>query len=543
MLALVMLFGVMPGSLALATGQANDQVFHEETIVVTEEQLSALEQVLEFNTSTGLIGFENEHALPDDDSQVPVLVFFESNPAQTQVIEAAVEGSHLSLADALEIVEDEHSAFRAGLGAIFGGGSAFRAASLDYHVTVEYRHAFNGVAMTLPANRVDEVAELDVVRAIFPDFGLVPPDPIEFEAADGFYSLEEAGTFTGVSSTADLPNPMGMASGRARMNADELHRRGITGDGIIIAVIDTGIDWMHPAFAGSFPPASVINEARVARFGPSGTSGHQPERALPLTQNELFNINRYEVGGFNQLGFPRTGQAPEYVFLGRDNVRLWPGGQGDDPRGNPIQPGGTPIAWAHPQLLPPGMPGNNPFECSPLYFFNEAGENMRTQFNLTAASPTTTITGANSTHGTHVAGTILGRPYPQLDDPNFNPARALLGVAPGAWGVHYRGLYGHSDVYASVWISAQEWAYLDGANVVNMSLGQQRAGAISIMNISVNNIMLADPTIVFTVSAGNSGDQFFTGGNPGGSQMAITVSALTAGDPTGVTLRCPRRHR
>jgi len=314
-----------------------------------------------------------------------------------------------------------------------------------------------------------------------------------------------------------------------------MHRRGIDGTGIIVAVIDTGIDWMHPAFTGSFASADVINAARVARFGPGGTAGHYPELAVQLTQNELFNINRYETGPFGTVGFPRTGQEPEYVFLGRDNMRLWPGGRGNDPRGNPIQPGGTPINWAYPQLLPPGMPGNNPSECSPLYFVNEAGVNMRTQLNLVEAGPSASIPGWSS-HGTHVAGTILGRPYPDISAPNFNPAQAIMGIAPGAYGIHYRGLYGHGHTYASIWISAQEWAFLDGASVVNLSIGQQVASAINIINHSINQIMLADPSIVFTVSAGNNGSGgFFTGSNPGGGSIALTVAMF--GEPAqGVSI-------
>ena len=540
-LAAAMLLSPLQGLAVLANPPANvqsDEGIYEVTL--TQDQVVAFEELQEFNALTGVLGFEDDFALPGDDTQVPVLVFFENSPAPTQVIEAAFEGYHLPLAAAIERVEDNHQTFRNEVSALFASGRQRTAPA--YHISVEYRHALNGVAMTLPADRVEDLAGLSTVRAIFPDFSISAPELMEVDAdlSENILPEEEASPQTlaqALAAAPDLPNPFGMASGRARMNADELHRRGIDGEGIIIAIIDTGIDWMHPAFADSFPSAEVINEARVARFGPNGTSGHQPERMLPLTQNELFNINRYTTGPFGQVGFPVTGEEANYVFLGRDNVRLWPGGQGDDPRGNPIQPGGTPVNWAYPQLLPPGMPGNNPFECSPLYFFNEQGQNMRITYNLTAARPTSTITGANSTHGTHVAGTILGRPYPSLDDPNFNPARAIKGVAPGAYGIHYRGLYGHSDVYASIWVSAQEWAYLDGANVVNMSLGQQNASAIAIANISVNNIMLADPSIVFTISAGNSGANFFTGGNPGGSQMAITVSALTAGDPTGVAVQ------
>ncbi|MCL2235406.1 MAG: S8 family serine peptidase, partial [Defluviitaleaceae bacterium] len=532
-LAMVFVVGMLPSApLSAAEINAVSNYAENQLLNLTDEQLDAFAQVQEFNNLTGLVGFEGEFALPTDNSQVPVIVFFESNPAPTQVIEAAAAGLLLPLSDALEVVEDEHAVFRRELSGLFASPMTMgRAAAAEYHITTEYRHTLNGVAMTLPANMVEDVASLGVVRAVFPDFVLESPEIIENQEEFPVTATAEAlqtAIATALSNESDAVvsgNPWGMLQGRDRMNADAVHEMGYDGAGIIISVIDTGIDWMHPAFAGSFPPASVINEARIARFGPNGTAGHQPGLYQPLTQNELFDINRYVDGDINRVGTRRDGgQNPEYVFLGRDTMRLWPGGQGDDPRGNPIQRGGTPMNWAYPVLLPAGMPGNNPSECSPLYIFDDNGVNMRITYNLVEAGPSANII-APSMHGTHVAGTILGRPYPDVDHPDFDPGAAIMGVAPGAWGIHYRGLYGHGATYASVWISAQEWSFLDGATVVNMSLGQQRAAPINLANISVNNLMLADPTIVFVQSAGNSGaGGFYTGGSPGIGSLSISVA-------------------
>jgi hypothetical protein len=60
-----------------------------------------------------------------------------------------------------------------------------------------------------------------------------------------------------------------------------------------------------------------------------------------------------------------------------------------------------------------------------------------------------------------------------------------------------------------------------------MSLGGQLAAAMAVQNIAINNIMLSNPQMVFVLSMGNNGPALMTGGNPGGSSMAITVSALT----------------
>jgi len=556
-LVVILAVGMVPQVQVFA--EVSDEFVQANEINLTEDQFAAFQALNEFNHFTGLVGFEDELALPNDNTQVSVIVFFESNPAPTQVIEAAMSGDALSIEEAEQIVEDEHAAFRSELNNLFGFGGAGRmAASDNFHISVEYRHALNGVAMTLPANMVENVAEFNVVRAIFPDRPVYHPHPedeMDEEAAlDALMAFAEASGFNGTI-VDNLDNAWGNFQGRTRMNAHELHRRGYTGEGIIVAVLDTGVDWMHPTFEGSFPRAETIDAARMARFGPGGTAanaGSNPALFAPLTQGELFNINVYTHGPealdsedprhmpwattveyraalLNMIAHPVTGGTPDYFFLGRDLMRLWPEGGGVCLRANPIRPGivnevqpnGDPFKYLYPQTLPAGMPGNNPFEFSPLWHTNEHNVNMLLTHGLRDNGNGTGAAIYNSNHGTHVAGTILGRPF-------GDPGRTLMGVAPAAYGIHYRVIWGSGgSSLDSVIIAGQEWAFLDGANVVNMSLGGMLTGSVCVRSLSVNNIMLADPTIVFTISAGNSGTNFFQIGNPGGASMAVTVAWLT----------------
>jgi len=540
LLAVILSFGLVPSAQVFAE-EADGFVINDE-ITLTEEQLNAFQEVREFNNNVvGLSGFEGEFTLPTDDTQVPVIVFFESNPANTQVIEAAVDGLNLSLDMALQIVEDEHEAFRRGLSGIFGGDGL---SSGEHHITIEYRFAMNGVAMTLPGNMVEEVAGLDVVRAIIPDFPLERPEPIEepFGFADGYgFAFHEGMMPTGIQG---LTEAFGMFQGRMRMNAHKLHEMGIDGTGVIVSIIDTGIDWMHPAFAGSFPTADVINAARVTRFGPGGTAHPagsniaDDPRARPLWDgtnnpggyNELFNINVHDRGGHDIMGHPAEG-SPEYVFLGRDIQRLWPGGGGDSIRTNPLRPGGTLSNRDWPVQMPIGMPGPNPMEMSPLYFHDANYNDMRQASQY--APHFRGVVGAAidgwQSHGTHVAGTVIARPY------GDDPGRAAMGVAPGAWGIHYRIQDGTG--HCSVLVSSVEWSFLDGANVVNISIGRWGGAPTNVRNIAISNIKLADPTIVFVTSAGNSGANYFATQNPSGG-MAITVS-MFAEPEAGFLLQIP----
>ncbi len=55
-----------------------------------------------------------------------------------------------------------------------------------------------------------------------------------------------------VSSKSDINAPLAMTG------VQRLHKKGIKGKGIKIAVIDTGIDYLHPAFGGGFGPGFKV---------------------------------------------------------------------------------------------------------------------------------------------------------------------------------------------------------------------------------------------------------------------------------------------
>ncbi|EEB90703.1 hypothetical protein MPER_11053 [Moniliophthora perniciosa FA553] len=58
-----------------------------------------------------------------------------------------------------------------------------------------------------------------------------------------------------VESTDFIPDTQ---STHVMTGVDKLHAQGITGEGIKIGVIDTGVDYMHPALGGGFGPGFKI---------------------------------------------------------------------------------------------------------------------------------------------------------------------------------------------------------------------------------------------------------------------------------------------
>ena len=389
------------------------------------EQLDLLPE----SEHVGLVGFEDEYALPNDDTLVSVLALFNSEPAAVQVLEAYEDGYDLSEVVAEEIVENEHEMFLQELENLFNlpvGG-----ADLPFEILHVYQVALNGVNIILPASRVAEIAEFASVRVVYPDFvmEMEPPPPVE---------------------PAPLPpsepeNPWGMRAGRATMRADELHNLGYRGDGVLVAVLDTGIYYNHSAFDDAF---------------------------LTIEQMQARGADVTDADGIDG------------VFYGRN---FFQGGH--------------------------NTPPNDPMELN---------------------SPTQT-----TNHGTHVAGTIVGQ--------NEN----VLGVAPDAHMFAIRmlsaGPGGSFITSIGGTVGAIEQTVRDQADVVNMSFGSTAANtATAVTSVAVNNVMIANPYMVFVSSAGNHAingytalnGPFFTLTSPGpGSRYIATGAAGVEIDHTYQTFQ------
>ncbi|MCL2545741.1 MAG: S8 family serine peptidase [Oscillospiraceae bacterium] len=231
LLTLLLFLTILPANAVQAPG--------ELPILLPPEQMDALQSIRAARqVYQGLIGFEGDYELTDDDTPVSVIVLFEHDPAGVQVIDAQTQGRMLSLHTAERRVEEEHQLFRAELSVLFGEQS--RMASATYEIRWEYRQALNGVSLTLPSNMVALLPGFDSVRVVLPNQRrqLIPP-----QRDDTLDPLNITPNST----------PYGMADGRRTMRVDDLHAMGYRGEGILVAVLDTGIDYNHPAFDSAFP--------------------------------------------------------------------------------------------------------------------------------------------------------------------------------------------------------------------------------------------------------------------------------------------------
>jgi subtilisin family serine protease len=117
-------------------------------------------------------------------------------------------------------------------------------------------------------------------------------------------------------------------------------------------------------------------------------------------------------------------------------------------------------------------------------------------------------------HGTHVASIITGS------------GERYQGVAPAAEILNGKVLDDDGGGFESGIIAGMEWAAAGGADVVNMSLGNELpSDGTDPMSQAVNRLT-ADTGTLFVVAAGNTGPEASTVGSPGAADAALTVGSV-----------------
>ncbi|WP_163100099.1 S8 family serine peptidase [Peribacillus alkalitolerans] len=193
---------------------------------LTNEQLNALNK-LQAAESFGLHGFKGTDLKSDE--EISVILEFKSMPEKAAVLDAVAKGKNLSSKEAKDKVDREHSTFKDDLKRISQGKSR----NASYKVTRSFKTAYNGVAMNLPANEVESLLQSDAVKAVYKNatFTIEPSPQSDTDAEQESTKRIESIPFLGV---------------------DKLHKEGITGKGVKVGVIDTGIDYTHPDLKDAF---------------------------------------------------------------------------------------------------------------------------------------------------------------------------------------------------------------------------------------------------------------------------------------------------
>ncbi|WP_077325310.1 S8 family serine peptidase [Virgibacillus siamensis] len=176
---------------------------------------------------------------------VNVVVEFKQEPAKVEMAKAKLKRQRTSvtLSKAEEKVESSHKKFNDVISQLKKRKSV---SAQEIAVTQEYRSAFNGVAMTLPGNKIKTLIDSGLVERIWKD------KSVQLELPESNQKKIE-------------PK---MADSIPQIGVDKLHEEGIKGEGINVGVIDTGIDYNHP-------------DLKKAYEGYKKTKGEDPSQVNP----------------------------------------------------------------------------------------------------------------------------------------------------------------------------------------------------------------------------------------------------------------------
>ncbi|EYE87884.1 hypothetical protein Q428_10915 [Fervidicella metallireducens AeB] len=131
-------------------------------------------------------------------------------------------------------------------------------------------------------------------------------------------------------------------------------------------------------------------------------------------------------------------------------------------------------------------------------------------------------------HGTHVAGDAAANGYlsHEFVDKSIESTGKLFGPAKGAQVMGIKVFETAGGTYEDRYIKAMQYAAVNGADIVNMSLGSlpEITDGTSLGSLYADLLTVKYGTL-FTISNGNSGPGLNSNGSPGDSNYALTVGA------------------
>lgn len=168
------------------------------------------------------------------EENIDIIVQFPVEPVEIQVKQGKAKSKAIGLKEAMANVDKSHQDFKEKIGKM---GKSGKSKSAKEKITIkdEYKHAFNGVAMTLPAKEVMELIKLSEVKGVWMNEKIQVEQPQVEKPKVEQSAVEEDRSISTM-----------MKDSIPFLEVDTLHEEGITGKGIKVGVLDTGIDYHHP---------------------------------------------------------------------------------------------------------------------------------------------------------------------------------------------------------------------------------------------------------------------------------------------------------
>ncbi|KAG6072405.1 hypothetical protein E4U16_005364 [Claviceps sp. LM84 group G4] len=236
-----------------------------------------------------------------------------ADPKSTPTKSARVPGAYIfELEDGQDVSAFEQS--------MAGDGNGKTRMKLEFEL-------FKGLSFQLhdlktAEEKVAKYAAMPAVKAVHPVILYDMPNPkIEWIAPNGS-TFEQSGLVSRAESAPDTFSPHVMTQ------VDKLRAKGINGKGIKVAVVDTGIDYLHPALGGCYGKGCLVSFGHdFAGDAYDGTNTPVPGENPMDCQGHGTHVAGIVAAQKNSFGF--TGTAPG-VSLGA--YRAWGchGGSGND---------------------------------------------------------------------------------------------------------------------------------------------------------------------------------------------------------------------
>jgi subtilisin family serine protease len=266
---------------------------------LTKEQREALTK-LQATENYGPQGF-NEEELKGD-NEITVIVEFKTKPEKVAVLDAALKGKNLTAEQAKNKINHEHASFEEDVKRIFPS-TLYKSGKKPYEITRSFKTAYNGVSMKLPANEVETLLQSDAVKAVYKSVTFTIDPPIQSE------SSEEEST----KRIESIPF----------LCVDKLHKEGVTGKGVKVGVLDTGIDYHHPdlkdAFKGGYDLVDNDSDPMESSYDDWKKSGlpETSESGSPYYTSHGTHVSGTIAGrAKNTSGVAVKGIAPEAELYG-----------------------------------------------------------------------------------------------------------------------------------------------------------------------------------------------------------------------------------
>ena len=205
--------------------------------------------------ATGLLLLPGRHTSANLGANVSIIVELRDEPGAVRAARARQSGTPLS--------DDQLQAYRNGLSAtqtqflnaLTSSGTSYQVSSANIKgydgnivatVPLRYTLVYNGITMNVPESSVAAIKGMPQVKAVHPNASLCTDlnTSVPYIRANQVYG-----------------NPPRLTQ------FDNLDTGGLEGEGVYVAVIDTGIDWTHEMFGGDptpprlavLPPAAAVN--------------------------------------------------------------------------------------------------------------------------------------------------------------------------------------------------------------------------------------------------------------------------------------------